>query len=371
MRNRRERRRVSAKRWVSEQRTGGANFLKLPEGVERLEVDTKNSPYRFDFMPYVAGRGNPVADEGEEYFERTFYIHRNIGTNKEWHLCALKTHGNPCYICEYRAELIKSEDSDEQLIDDLKPSKRQLWLPRWLEQPDTIFVWEFSYHNFGRVLKNKIDASDEEDGYDFFYDPEEGFTLRVSFSKADAGNWLECTDIEFKPRRTKYPPEIADDAPCLDELLLETPYDKLKGLFLQTGEEESKASDRKGQTEQPRQERRRDDRPPREEKEEPQKPRIPTADEFGLEEGDVVKHPKFGRCEIRRISGDGTSLTLLDEDDDVHKGIGCDEVVRPKTNGKTEAKEEDPIETVEPEPASEPARASVGEDEPWDEDWDE
>lgn len=376
MRDRTERRRVSARRRVTEHKTGGgSNYINRPDGWDFLSIDEKNSPYRFDFMPYRVGKGNPYADKGDLHYERTFFIHRGIGPNNEWHLCAAKTLKRPCPICEFRGQLAKDPDADEKLIKSLAPSERQLWLPVWLEEPEVQYLWEFSYHNFGKSLDAKIKNSDEEDEYEFFADTETGLTVRVSFEQSDAGKWLECTDIEFKPRKKQYDADIVDSMPCLDDLLIETPYDKLKAIFLQTGETDGEDEEEKPRRDRSSRRKSDDVKPDRQEEDEPKKPKTPTADEFGLEEGMMVKHPKFGKCEIRRISGDGTSLTLLDSDDDVYKGIGCDEV---KVAGKGKSKAADFLkddgEEENPKKSSNPKKESVkaskeGADDDWD-DWD-
>ena len=156
--------RVSARRWREEVR-GGSNYLRLPEGVSLFSG--KPGTYRLDFMSFVAGKGNPRAEPGEPYFERTFFVHQGIGPNQDWHLCAARTYKKPCPICEYRARISADPESDEELIKSLAPKERQLWLLKDLmNDPDGLMIWEVSYHLFGRALKDKINNSDEEDGYE-------------------------------------------------------------------------------------------------------------------------------------------------------------------------------------------------------------
>lgn len=371
-RAREERRRASAKRRVETHDTGGgSNYLRLPDNASRLQV--KPGKYRFDFMSYVVTKGkgqqggNPYFEKGELAFERTFFVHRGVGPNEDWHLCAAKTFGQPCPICEHRANLARDPNVDEEILKELAPKERQLWIVKDLSEPDELYVWEYSYHLFGRQLDAKIRSGDEEDGYEYFADPIDGLTVRVNFEQSDRGKWVEATDIEFRPRREKYDADVVDEMPDLDSMLVATPYDKLKKLFLQTDEDV-------------------DDEPQKKPAKSKDTEDIATADEMGLSEGDRVYY-SGGVCEIMRISKDGTSLTLEDADGDVIKAVGCDEVQKQEDKRAKKASkpvdedededEEEPAPKRKPKPSSkkkpepEPEPEEEDEDDDWDDEEDE
>jgi hypothetical protein len=320
-----ERRRASAKRRVdTHQIGGGVSYLDIPDGFSLFQP--KAGKYRLDFMSYEVKKGkgtpggNPFFEEGELGFERTYFIHRDIGPNKDWHLCAAKTLNKPCPICEYRAKLAKDPNADEDTIKELGPKERQVFIVRDLGE-DEMHLFEVSHHLFGKQLDAKIRSGDEEDGYDFFADPIDGLTVRVNFEQSDRGKWLEATDIEFRPRKEEYDEDIVEEMPDLDSLLHETPYDKLKRSFLQTEPEsdddiDNDIDDDDDEEEKPKAKSKRGRK---------KKEKIETADDFGLEEGDTVQY-EGSECEIVRISKDGTSLTLEDEDGDTIKAVGAGEV---------------------------------------------
>jgi len=237
---REERRRVSARRRTKEHRTQfDSTTIRLPDGWELFKVE-KPGVKKIDILPFRAGKGNPYAEEGEPYFERTYFVHRDVGADSRQYVCPLKTANKRCPICEYRGKLVRDPDADEDYIASLAPKERQLWIVRDLSQPDgDPMLWDVSYHLFGKLLDVKIRNADEEDGYDLFADPEEGFTLRVVFEEKKFGgfSFFEAADIEFKPRKRKYSPDIVDEMPCLDDLLVIFPYDKLKAIFLQAEED--------------------------------------------------------------------------------------------------------------------------------------
>ncbi len=225
-RRQRERRKVSARKRAVEHEMGfQSTNLKLPEGVKFFNVK-KEGVYRLDIIPYIVPEGakNPCAQTGDEYFERTFWQHRGIGADNATVICPRKTLGKPCPICEYRAELAKQEDSDEDLIKSLAPKERQLF--NVLDNEDLesgVQVWEISYHNFGRQLDARIRNSDDDDGYEFFHDPEEGMMLKIGMEEKNfAGTTFYAAEsIDFKKRRASIEDEILDAAVILDKCLYE------------------------------------------------------------------------------------------------------------------------------------------------------
>lgn len=354
---------VSARRWREEVR-GGSNYLRLPEGVKMFIG--KPGTFRLDFMSFVAGKGNPRAEPGELYFERTFFVHQGIGPNQDWHLCAAGTFKQPCPVCEHRAKLSADPDADEALIKSLARKERQLWIVKDLgNDPDCVLIWEVSYHLFGKQLKDKINNSDEEDGYDFFADPVQGLTMRLALQQSDKGKWTEVADIEFRTRRVQYDAEIVNEMPCLDDLLVATPYDKLKALFLQTEEAEKDDED-----EEPR--RRGVDRD-----ESDEKPRKQAKGRPDVSVGDVVGF-KGMRCEVVHVSGDGSSLVLEDENEVIHKAVGMDdleELPKKLESWKMKPEEEDDWDEEDEKPKSKTGKQKVKpveeEEDGWDDDEDE
>ena len=346
--------RVSARRWREEVR-GGSNYLRLPEGLKSFSA--KPGVYRLDFMSFVAGKGNPRAEPGEPYFERTFFVHQGIGPNQDWYLCPARTFKKPCPVCEHRAKLSADPDADEALIKSLAPKERQLWLVKdLLNDPDGLLVWEISYHLFGKQLKDKINNSDEEDGFDYFADPTDGLTMRIALQQSDIGKWSDVGDIEFRPRKTQYDSDIVEEMPCLDDMLVSIPYDKYKALLLQIDDDEKQSSRREDRDDDEKQSSRREDRDDdekqssrREDRDDDEREECPSRKGKSQREvsaGDVVWYREL-KCEVLRVSGDGTSLLLEDSNGEIYKAIGFDDLEEPPKRTerskprREETKEED------------------------------
>lgn len=408
-----ERRRVSARRRAESHKTSSySRVFTLPDGVEDFRVD-KAGMKSVDILSWIAGKGNPYADEGEEAFERTFWVHRGIGANQDSYVCPSKTMNKPCPICEWRRDAAKDPDADEDMLRDLAPKERQLWLLYDLSDRDKgLQIWEVSYHLFGKHLDNRIKLSDDEDDYEYFADLEEGLTLRLGFDeKSFAGTtYYECVSIDFKPRKRQYSLSDLDDLPCLDELLIIEPYDKLKQVFLQTGDVES---DDDKEAKSSKRSRSRDDEDDDEEEEKPapkrgRKPKevVEEADDLdeSEEEEEEEEKPKRRRkpAPEPEPEEDDEEEVELDEDACVacegtgknSSGRNCricggtgkkkedEEEEKPKAKSKPKKKEEVPWddeddwddEEEEKKPAAKKstkkAKAASDDDE-WDDEWDD
>ena len=240
--------------------------------------------------------------------------------------------------------------------------------------PDSVLVWEVSYHLFGKQLKDKINNSDEEDGYDYFADPTEGLTMRLALQQSDKGKWVEAADIEFRARTEQYESEIIKEMPCLDEMLVATPYDKYKSLFLQMDDSDD---------DEPRKEKKTRERKPRDDDDEPEE-RSKKKSRREVSVGDEVGFNGL-KCEVIHVSGDGTSLILEDSNGDIHKAVGFDDLEDPpkkKSKPRQEVDDEDedppkkkskPRQEVDDEDEEErkPTKTSKSVDDEWDDGWDE
>lgn len=362
-RDRRERRRNAARRRAEEHVSGfETTVLKMPENLSFFEM--KEGVHKVAVVPYEVGKGNPFADEGEEYFERTYYVYRRIGPEEKNYVAIGKTFGKPDPVQEYRQKESKDPNADPDQLKALNPKERQLFLLYDLENPDDgLKLWDVSYHLFGKLLDSRIKNSSEEDGWDLFWFPnEEGMDLKLTVEEVSTGRYKynEVTAIDFFPRRKPLPEKVVNHGVCLDDLLVELSYDRLKAVFYgaddedaepekDNGQSASDQSDDKGSPEK-------DEPDPKPKKDSPKK-----ASEAGIDRKDDVLY-QGERYTVLKISDDETSLTLSNEDGDIEKAIGVDEV---------EKVEETPFDNgddkKEPEPAS---VSSSKDDDPWDAEWD-
>ena len=244
-----ERGRLSARRRAETHKSGyESTSLKLPKEVKLFKLD-KEGTRRVDILPYRATIANPMVrdgliEEGDLYFERTFYVHRGIGPNQDTYVCPAKSANQRCPICEYRAKLAKDPESDEEQIKALAWKERQLWNVIDLDAPDEgVQLWDISYHLFGKLMDKAVRDADPDEDFEYFPDLANGKTLKLGIAeKSFAGrNFYEVQTIGFKPRKRNYDESILDDVYCLDDLIQVLPYEKLKSILFMT--EESRVDD--------------------------------------------------------------------------------------------------------------------------------
>lgn len=358
---------LDARGWASQHESGGGRTsLKIPDGVKMLSIK-KPGTYRLDIIPYVVGDRNPKAAKGKKYWHRTYWVHRNIGPHNDSYVCPVKEANERCPICEYVAAKLRDPDvseSEEKQLYAMRPKERQLFNVIDRDREDElVMVWDQSYHTFGKYVKGKLDRMDPDEDFHFFAHPERGYTLKIGASEESAGKmkYIDCADIEFKKRKP-YDWSIVDQAHCLDDMVKLLDYDELKRIFLQAPKDDdddkpaaksgkSKPRDDDDNDDKPAAKSRKssrddddDDLPPRrrtprddddDDKPAPKKKardddddddkpapksRPLTAEDAGLEKGDLVTYKKM-ECEIVSVSKDGTSLKLQDEDGEILPGI--------------------------------------------------
>ncbi len=335
------RERVSAERRVNEHQSGGTNYLRIPPGMHQIEI-SGTGVRRFDVIPYVCGKGNPFAEAGKTYFERTFWIYQGIGAANEKYIVPSKTWGLPDPIAEdiieHRRQLSALPRTDANkaardaiiaLLKNLGEKERQLWLINDLDEPKKgVQLWDYSYHLFGKQLDARIQAAKTyNDTFKYFADLAEGFTIMVAFAEKsiEGGKaFYEASSIDFVPRAQPYPEDFHKKQPVLDDMLVKVPYDRLRCTYLQIPMDDGEAA-----------------APP---DEAPAKATAQVTAPAAAETGDVITAAergitvtgtvKYGAdiCTVLKISPDGTLLTLEKADGDLVSKVPVADVKVPKGN---------------------------------------
>ena len=385
---RKGKKKLSAKRWADSQGNYSQPYLKT-EGIELFKID-KQGLKKFSILPYTVGNGvpNPMESTGEYYFEHTFYVHANVGPNNKKFLCPSRTLDQPCPICEFQADLAKDPDADKKLVDSLWPKQRQLWNIVDTEEPEKgVQVWDVSYHLFGKQLKFEIDEQEEDDTFDEFADPDDGYELHVKFQERTykTAKFYEAKSFTFRKRKKPIADEVLEQAHVLDELLSPTDYDEMKRVF-EALASESESNDDDDDDEEERKPRKpskpkrrkapveddefEDDDEEETDEEEEGKEKIPVADDYGIKVGMEVNY-NDKECSVVKISGDGTSLTLEDDESETIRGVGADEVEIIKKKKTPPKKKAATKRKAKAKPEPEEDESPLDDDEDDDEEWDE
>lgn len=236
-------RRYSDAKEIADDMSGGftPTSFKVPDELKQFKFKEEKT-YVLDIIPYTVGEGNPRADEGMVHFERSFYVHKNIGPDNNSYTCPYKNSGKKCPICQFKTKLAMDPKTKKEVIKALDPKLRQLYLVIDHDnREDGLQVFETAFwKSFGELLRNKVKAGDDDSPYQNFFHLEDGFYLKVT-TEQDSFNgktYYKPSNIEMRKRKTPLDDSLLEEAPCLDELVLELPYDELKDIFTQAPDED-------------------------------------------------------------------------------------------------------------------------------------
>ena len=227
-----QRKKSDADAWLKGQGSSEATGVRLPEGMSWWKP--KVGVNRIDVIPFVAGKGNPFADEGYEHWERQYYRHYVPGFDGQSRPYAcLGNWKEPCPICQYLQRLDKERDKD--VIQSMKGKLQVLMNVIDLDdrEPDKIQVWEAVYYNrqkgFGEQLITALRAQPK---YKNFSDLQKGYSLVLTAVEEQGGRskYVCVTRIDFAERSKQYPDDFIEKAACLDDCLVRHTYADLKQL---------------------------------------------------------------------------------------------------------------------------------------------
>lgn len=227
-----------------EQASSSYGYLNIPKGIS-LFKEEGGSRVSLDIIPYIVtdekhmNRDDEyeVAIPGELWYKKPFFIHRNIGPQKDSVVCPT-TWGKRCPICEYRAKQFK-EGADKEVTDALKTSLRNLYVVVPLDHKkldEKPHLWDISQFLFQELLNKEVK---EDEAYEDFPDLENGMTLKVRFDSVSLGTnkFAETSRIDFKERDYKYDEEFLEEIPDLDSVLKEYSYKELEKMFFELEDE--------------------------------------------------------------------------------------------------------------------------------------
>lgn len=203
-------------------------FFKPKKGWQTLDV----IPYR------VSVDNHLQAEKGDLWPRKIFGVHRNVGPEDKTYACPKETEGTPCPICEEYLKQKSKGDSDSEITKSLKPKRRELYNVVDLdskEDNETIKLYEGSYYNFGTLLDEEINDSEEGGMEETYGMLEGGATIAVKYREETfAGRaYMEAAKMEFE-KRDDYGEEWANDAFDLDKAITVPSYDALYEAFWDT-----------------------------------------------------------------------------------------------------------------------------------------
>jgi len=345
-----QKRKRNVKEWAKDQDTKTRAHLKLPDGIS----EWRPSPgvHDVDFMLFIAEDYNPQADKGEDHYERTYFVHRLPGPDGKMqpYCCLYKNWGKVCPICK----VMNDSSTNRELAKSMWTQKRHLWLinDKPGDPKNALQVFDTNHQNqgkgFGELMIDLLNSLDDDvDPFDL----EEGMTFRVNVKELawEKGKYNAVTRLDLVKRKKQYSPDLLESAPCLDDFLVEMSDEEILKLLAygevdtsETNGEVPKASD-KSKPKAKEEDEEVDPEDPEDEDLPPDKTigkgkgknTEKTATECGIKVGSIITHPKLGECAVKKISPDGTSLTVQDEDGDLESGVAPEDCKLVPVKGKT------------------------------------
>jgi len=199
----------------------------------------------WSIVPYLCGAQDPEVisgrmKEGDPTYTVGVYVHKNIGPNNDRYICLARTYGQPCPICEYRNELGRDPDADEELVKSLRTSKYMSYLYYiWDRDAEAkgVVIYEISGYFFERELQAQAKSA-RGGGYIPFMSPlaGSGGGRDIAFKVTMAGTNQDWTGVKFEERQHSIPDHILNQAIVpLDELLHVPSYEEVYEAFYGSG----------------------------------------------------------------------------------------------------------------------------------------
>lgn len=217
-----------------------------------------------DFVPFIAGKGNPMSDPGMPWWERTIFVHKGTGPGgKDTVICNARTLSKPCGGCKAIQKLSKNRNMDKDALKQMREKEQQGFFVIDRDNlDDGVQLYQSAYYmSFGELLDEELSDLKEKDPRRRFYSLDKGFTLKLRVKKGryNGRPYPKVTKIVFEPRDEQYEDVKVDEdektikftlgenkfmTVCMDDLIQEYDAKKLYGYMMEgpvEDEEDTKA----------------------------------------------------------------------------------------------------------------------------------
>ena len=195
-----------------------------------------------DIIPFPAGNHDPNTKPGEPNYVLILWVHYGVGVNQDAYVCQARNYNKQCPICEYREEVRRQEDYDEELVKELTPKRRSIYnilcYDSEKEEGKGVQIFDaahwFMEKHIAPLAKTPTrGAGKSTDMYVAFSDPDTGKS--ISFTRKGTKRNSEFLAHKFVDRNYVIPDEVLDAAFVLDECINYATYDEINQAFQGTG----------------------------------------------------------------------------------------------------------------------------------------
>lgn len=323
-------RKVASARDVAKATGGGKRALKvinLPGHIGQWKFD-RTGLFKIDIVPYEASKGDKSGKEGFLVPYLAYEAHE-IGPDNERWCCPERMANKPCPVCKFQRKLKVDPHASEDRIKALYPRKRRIYLFRDRDDKERrLFAYETGVKkSFGEVIDQAMEFGGEDENFDNFHDPEEGYWLSINVVEDtfNGNKYNKPALVQFQKRTKPMPDDLLDKAPSMTDLLVIPSYEELEQMFLEgIGEDEATvdtAANGKAATKKRTSKEEDDDEDDDDDTDAADDDEDDDDDtEGGFKLGQTVHHPKFGECTVTKVKPNG-KLNIADEEEDVHENV--------------------------------------------------
>jgi hypothetical protein len=217
----------------------GKFYGPIPGGRELKNWVCKEGEHVVDIIPFISGNKNPRVAPGKPAYVVDVWVHKNVGVLENDYLCPLRNYSRPCPFCEYTQQLrlnLGDDKNKEDLtyIKSFEAKRRCLYnivcYDSVREQDAGVQIWEIAHFLFEKKIL-AIARDPRTHGFIPFPCVNTGSSICFQREGSGAGN-TQYLGHRFLKRAHSIPEHIIESTYCLDELLIEMPYDKLKEELL-------------------------------------------------------------------------------------------------------------------------------------------
>src|SRR3990170_10002 len=191
-----------------------------------------------DIIPFLAGDHDPNTKPGEPNYVLILMVHYQVGANQNAYVCPARNYNKSCPICEYREEVRRQEDYDEDLVKELTPKRRSIYnilcYDNDKEENKGVQIFDaahwFMEKHIAPLAKTPVrGAGKSTDMYVAFSDPDTGKS--ISFTRKGTKRNSEFLAHKFVDRNYQIPDEVLDAAFILDDCVNYSSYDEINLAF--------------------------------------------------------------------------------------------------------------------------------------------
>ncbi|MCK9281524.1 MAG: hypothetical protein M0P71_12940 [Melioribacteraceae bacterium] len=228
-----------------------ANYLDLSDYPDLEFYKVKKDKNKIGILQYrITTDNHPKGREkGKTDYKLAVFVHRFFGESEGNYLCMKETFNQPCPGCKEIKKMVDSKEYTykDKEVKDMRAQQREVFIIQDLmKNDDKFYLLDLSHWEFLKEVLAEAERDTDGEGVIPFADPDEGKAI-IFYGEEREGEFKNTTykptGFRFKDREP-VDPEIFDEVPSLDALLVIPDYEEMeKDLYGISSKEETDDDD--------------------------------------------------------------------------------------------------------------------------------